>query len=129
MFFPGFSYTLVELPTKSVQAKNSRSGAVVASRVVFAQTFASRAVGLMGRKSMESGEGLWIEPCSSIHTCFMRFPIDVLFLDEGRSVVRVIDRLKPWRFSPIVWKAKSVLELKGGSLQGSVRPGDVLEFK
>ena len=83
----------------------------------------------MGRKALAPGEGLWIEPCSSIHTCFMRFPIDVVFLDEKLSVVRVIASMKPWRFSTWVWKARSVLELESGTLRDSVRPGDVVRIQ
>jgi len=112
-----------------VQATNSSNGKLVAARVVRAETAKTRVIGLMGRGSMEPGEALWIVPCSNIHTFFMRFPIDVLFLDEKNSVVRVIDRLKPWRVSPWVWKAHSVLELEGGALNGAVKPGDRLEFR
>ena len=112
-----------------MEARNSRSGQVIATRVVRADTAGSRAVGLLGRKSMEPGEALWIEPCSSIHTFFMRFPIDVLFLDEKCTVLRVVADMRPWRISPWIWKARSVLELRGGSLRDSVKAGDVLDFK
>lgn len=78
---------------------------------------------------MEPGEGLWIVPCPMIHTFFMRFPIDVLFLSRGLKVVRVIEGLAPWRLSPWVWAAHSVLELGGGSLRGSVAVGDELELR
>ena len=64
-----------------------------------------------------------------IHTFFMRFDIDVIFLDKERKVLKVIEKMKPWRLSPWVLSARSVLELGAGSLQGSVRIGDVLEFK
>ena len=58
----------------------------MASRVVRAETAGTRAKGLLGRAGMDPGEALWIVPCSSIHTFFMRFPIDVLFLDEKLTV-------------------------------------------
>ena len=78
---------------------------------------------------MASEEGLWIVPCPMIHTFFMRFAIDVLFLDRRLNVVRVLENLKPWRLSPWVFRATSVLELAGGRLQGSVRVGDQLEIR
>ena len=68
-------------------------------------------------------------PCPTIHTFFMKFPIDALFLDDGLRVRLVIENLKPWRLSPWVLSARSVLELKGGTLQGRVRAGDLLELR
>jgi uncharacterized membrane protein (UPF0127 family) len=111
-----------------MKATNSRDGKVVASCVTKADTTASRVKGLLGREKMSPSEALWIIPCSNIHTFFMRFPIDVLFLDERLKVLRVIENLKPWRISPWVWKAQSVLEMGGGSLGGRVGSGDVLEI-
>ena len=90
---------------------------------------ALRSKGLLGRASMDEGEGLWIVPCPMIHTFFMKFPIDVLFLDSGLRVVRVIEGLRPWRLSPWVWSAHSVLELPGGSLLDAVAAGDRLEMR
>jgi len=107
---------------------NAARGKVVASRVAIAADLGSRSKGLLGRTSLAPEEGLWIVPCPMIHTFFMKFPIDALFLDDARRVVRVIEGLKPWRVSPWVWSARSVLELKGGVLRGSVRVGDRLEM-
>ncbi|HVE13570.1 MAG TPA: DUF192 domain-containing protein [Elusimicrobiota bacterium] len=93
-----------------------------------ADTPKTRAVGLLSRSSLEPGEGLWIVPCASIHTLFMRFAIDAVFLDEDLVVRRVLEDLKPWRLSPWVLSAHSVLELPGGSVKGTVVPGDRLEI-
>ena len=101
----------------------------MASKVVKADDYEARSLVLLGRTSMKPEEGLWIVPCPMIHTFFMKFPIDVLFLDAGQKVVRVIENLKPWRVSPWVFAARSVLELAGGALKGSVQVGDELEFK
>ncbi len=101
----------------------------MAGRVEKADTPATRSKGLLGRESLAQDEGLWIVPCPMIHTFFMKFAIDVLFLDKSLKVVRVIEGLKPWRVSPWVLRAHSVLELAGGSLKGSVAVGDVLEIK
>ena len=89
----------------------------------------TRAVGLLGRSGMEPGEGLWIVPCPMIHTWFMRFSIDVLFLDRGLKVLKVLEDFRPWRLSPLVPSGHSVLELPAGALKGSVREGDLLEIR
>ena len=100
----------------------------MADRVSRAGTHWSRMVGLLGRESLGDGEGLWIEPCAMIHTFFMRFAIDAVFLDREGKAVRVVEDLRPWRVSPWVLGASSVLELAGGSLKGAVKPGDALEI-
>jgi uncharacterized membrane protein (UPF0127 family) len=116
---------------------NVVGGRILAVRVEKADEAASRAKGLLGRESLGADEALWIfqpslawmVPCPTIHTFFMKFPIDVLFLDASLRVSRVIENLKPWRLSPWVPSSRSILELKGGVLQGSVRPGDRLEMR
>lgn len=102
---------------------------MLASEVTKVDTLLARAVGLLGRSSMDPREGLWIIPCSQIHTFFMAFPIDVMFLDRGQAVVRVIENLKPWRMTSWVRGAHSAFELAGGTLRGSVRAGDQVEFR
>jgi hypothetical protein len=64
-----------------------------------------------------------------IHTFFMKFPIDVLVLDRGLVVRRVLEELQPWRLSPWVLSAHSTLELRGGVLRGSTAVGDRLEMR
>jgi len=110
-------------------ALNATRGATLAARVAKVDTPASRSKGLLGRDSLAADEGLWIVPCPMIHTFFMRFPIDVVFLDSELRAVRVIEDLRPWRISPWVLSARSVLELAGGVLKGSVCVGDRLELK
>ncbi|MFA5139359.1 MAG: DUF192 domain-containing protein [Elusimicrobiota bacterium] len=94
-----------------------------------ANTPRSRAKGLLGRESLAQDEGMWIVPCSMVHTFFMRFAIDVVFLDRENKVLRVCEGLEPWRVSPWVLRGHSVLELAGSSLRGTLRKGDVLEFE
>lgn len=110
-------------------ARVAGTGETIATRVETADDAASRSKGLLGRDYLPDGAGLWIVPCPMIHTFFMQFSIDVLFLDRALKVVRVIENLKPWRLSPWVFSAHSVLELKGGSLKGRVAPGQTLELK
>jgi uncharacterized membrane protein (UPF0127 family) len=68
---------------------------------------------LLGRRELASGAGLLIRPTFSIHTFFMRFPIDAVFLDRGGSVVDVVRRLRPWRAATRL-RARAVLELPAG---------------
>ncbi len=100
----------------------------IAARVEKAEDYASRSRGLLGRDSLAREEGLWIVPCPMIHTFFMRFAIDVLFLDRGLKVLRVIENLRPWRLSPWVWGADSVLELPAGASRGLAAAGAHLEI-
>lgn len=80
-------------------------------RAEVARTFWQRFKGLMGRKTLPRGEGMLILKCNSIHTCFMRFPIDATFLDRDDNVVKVVRNIRPWRL--FVWggsRAVKVLE-------------------
>lgn len=82
----------------------------------------------MGRRDFAVGRGLWIEPCNSIHMFFMRFPIDVLFLDREGQVKRVLLNLKPWRISPIVFGARTCVELPAGTLSDKSLQGKRLRL-
>ena len=105
------------------------SGRVVVADMEMARTSWSRFMGLMGRPSLAQGAGLWIEPCNSIHMFFMRFAIDVLFLDRQRRVKKVMLNLKPWRISPIVFGARSVVELPAGTLVDRALVGSLLTLE
>ena len=113
-------------------ARNLSKDRLIASRVSKAESIRDRMRGLLGRDSLPPDEGLWIVPCPQIHTFFMRFPIDVVFLDRDLRVVAVAEGLKPWRVFPwLPWDfdSHSVLELAGGTLKGSVSIGDRVEFR
>jgi uncharacterized membrane protein (UPF0127 family) len=83
--------------------------------------------GLMGRRSLPAGEGLLLKPAPSIHTAFMRFSIDVIFLDRDLQVVRLVDGLPPWRAAS-ARAARTVLELAAGEIaRREIQVGDKLE--
>lgn len=103
------------------------TGLEVASRAREAKSLTERMLGLMFSKSIPNGDALWIKPCNSIHTFFMNYPIDVLFIDKNLRVVKTYENLRPWRITPIHFKSSSVLELSGGILEGRVRVGEQLE--
>ena len=112
-----------------MQAINVTRSQVLANRLAVADTFFSSLIGLLGRPLLSPGEGLWIFPCQSIHTMGMRFSIDVLFLDNDRSVIHMVSRMKPFRVSKHVSKAESVLELPAATIElTGTRLGDQLEF-
>jgi uncharacterized protein len=91
-----------------------------------------RMKGLIGKPAdrFPRGSGLWILPCNGIHTFGMRFPIDAVYLDSQERVVRMYQRLVPFRIGSIIFKAKSVLELPAGALEMTrTQVGDELEFR
>lgn len=95
---------------------NVDSDKPVARRVERAQSFRTRLVGLLGHRGLDADEGLWIQPCDSIHTFFMRFPIDVAFVDKIGTVMKRYDALKPWRATRLHSRAAACVELAAGTL-------------
>ena len=105
-------------------------GAVLATDARRATRVGERLRGLLGTGALPSGRGLHIEPCSSIHTFFMSYPIDVLFLDREGRVLRAIHSLAPWRATLPVLGARGVVELPAGTLQAAgVAVGDRVHFR
>ena len=96
-------------------AVNQRNGTELAAEVRLARSLWARFWGLMGRRSLPDGHGLLIRPCSSVHMFFMRFPIDVIFLDRDNRVVKIIPAMKPWRAALGGRGAHSALELNAGA--------------
>jgi uncharacterized membrane protein (UPF0127 family) len=85
--------------------------------------------GLIGRQGLPAGEGLLVSPAPAIHTAFMRFPIDALFLDSNMRVVEIVERLRPWRVAS-KRRARAVLELSAGECaRRGVEIGDRLELR
>lgn len=94
-----------------------------------ARSLVSRAIGLLGRASLTAGEALVLEPCGSIHTAFMRFPIDVVYLDRAHRVVKAVPELRPFRMSAAQRGARAVIELPSGLLaRTGTAVGDELSF-
>jgi uncharacterized protein len=107
-------------------AVQSHAGVVVCDACLIADSPALRLRGLLGRPELASGEGLLLRPTGSIHTWFMRFPIDAVFLDRELRILRVVDRMRPWR-AAAARKARAVLELPAGeAVRRGIAPGDVL---
>ena len=79
-----------------------------------ADTFLKRLIGLMGRRNLAKGHGIWIAPCNAIHMLFMRFAIDAVFIDKNRRVKKIFRNLKPWSGFAVCLSAWGVLELNAG---------------
>jgi uncharacterized membrane protein (UPF0127 family) len=79
-----------------------------------AHSFFERGIGLLTRKSLAMSEGLWIDPCRDIHTFFMKFSIDCIFLDDKMEIYKIAANVKPFRFVGPYWRARSVIEVPAG---------------
>ena len=101
-------------------------GRVVCERCAVADNPLTRMKGLLGRSELPRGEGLLLRPGSSIHTHFMRFPIDAVFVDDDLRVLEVVDTMKPWRIKARRG-ARAVIELAAGECERrAVHAGDRL---
>jgi len=89
-----------------------------------------RFCGLMLTPELRAGHGILLKPCNSVHMFFMRYALDIIFLDKDMRILRICHNLKPWHISPIVWKADSVLECPAGlAEQHGLDIGDELELR
>jgi uncharacterized protein len=112
-----------------VRVENVTRGTVVAERVTVAVGLRDRSVGLLGRRSLEPTEGLWIERSPSIHMFFMRFAIDAVFVAADGRVTKIAHGLRPWRIVAWAPGARDCLELASGAARRSgTAPGDVLRL-
>lgn len=103
------------------------TGKTVVAQLRIADGFWSRLVGLQFRRPLPSGAALLLVPCNSVHTCFVRFPVDVVFLDGNGSVLAVRRSLRPWRLAWGPRKSHAALEVLAGS--ADVQPGEKLRLE
>ncbi|WP_348262193.1 DUF192 domain-containing protein [Telmatobacter sp. DSM 110680] len=108
--------------------RNQKRDTKLADKLEVAGSGPKRSKGLLGRKNLGPGEGLWIIPCEAVHTFFMQFPIDLVYLDRKYRVKKICAIVPAWRFSACL-SAHSVLELPAGTIQDSqTQVGDILEI-
>jgi uncharacterized membrane protein (UPF0127 family) len=111
-----------------IRVRNLTRNAQIASSVEVADSGARRSRGLLGRKGLAAGEGLWIVPCEAIHTFGMQFSIDLVYLDREYRIRKIRKNVPPWRLSACL-QAHSVIELAAGSiLEKNAQPGDIVEI-
>jgi hypothetical protein len=98
---------------------NQTRNTVLADKARIADSFLSRLIGLLNCSGLRQGEALVLSPSNSIHSFFMRFTFDAIFLDRGQQVIALIPGLKPFRISRVYFNAVSTIELPVGSIQAS----------
>ncbi len=107
---------------------NKTRGLIISQNVKLADNFFKRLVGLISEKEISGDYGIMIPNCISVHTCFMKFAIDVVFIERSMRVID-ISMLKPWRFSKIYPQAYGVLEFKAGFTYDKISIGDLIEMR
>ena len=111
-----------------IAVRNLTRGTTVAGKVATAESFWQRLTGLLARPPLAEGDGLLICPCRAVHTWFMPYPIDVVFVDSTWRVQAVVENMRPYHLSPMVRKAEMVLELPAGAIRRSAtRVQDALQ--
>jgi len=111
-----------------MQVANLTRQTVLAASVEVADSGPKRSKGLLGRKGLAPGTGLWIVPCEAVHTFWMQFPIDLIYLDRNLVIKKIRNSVGPWRLSGCL-SAHSVLELSPGTARETrAERGDKLEF-
>jgi len=111
-----------------LRVTNLTRNTMLATCMEVAESAAMRNKGLLGRKQLAPGEGLWISPCEAVHTFWMKFPIDLVYLDRKNRIRKLVSTVPPWRLSACL-RAHSVLELPSGTIRETqTQPGDTLEF-
>jgi hypothetical protein len=116
------------VPESRLTVTNLTRGTVLATCLELADSGPKRNKGLLGRKALAAGGGLWIVPCESVHTFFMQFSIDLVYLDRNNTVRKVRESVPPWRLSACL-SAHSILELPSGVIRATrTERGDRLEF-
>jgi len=111
-----------------VKAINCTRQTELGNNIEVADHGPTRAKGLLGRKQLNPGGGMWIVPCESVHTFFMQFAIDLVYLDRQNRIKKVRHAVPPWRVSACL-SAHSVIELPAGTiLKTKSEKGDAVEF-
>jgi len=117
---------------KTGYAFNLTRQTFLATQLRVADNHRQRLLGLMGtsKSAFQSGAGLWINPCHGVHTMFMRYPIDVIYLDPEHRVIRIEDAVRPWRMTPVIIESATVIELPAHTAwdTGTI-VGDQVEIK
>ncbi len=112
---------------KKVLFREKISKQNIAAEVLVAESFLERLKGLMFEAPLASDQGMLITRCNSIHTMFMRFSLDVLFLNSEGKIIKIIKAIPPWRITWFYLKASKVLELPAGACPEFLREGDYVE--
>ncbi len=117
-------------PGQRLKVINEANGNVLVQRLQLALRWGSRLRGLLGHAPLSDGEGMLLMPCNGVHTCFMGYTIDALFLDDEARIHRLVEELAPWRFTAVHAEAVATLELAArAAARAGVAAGDRLVFE
>jgi hypothetical protein len=120
---------LAKQPQPNTAAINITKGVALATELEIATSFAARSKGLLGRRGLPKDGGMLIDPCPSVHTWFMGFAIDVIFLDNKNRVVGLKRDMKPWRMAGS-WRGAKTIELPVGIIASTITQlGDIVAFQ
>jgi len=109
---------------------NISKNTILADQALIADSFLKRLVGLLNRKSLNPQEALVLAPSNCIHSLFMRFTIDALFLDKAGKVVGSLSSFRPFRFSPLFFKSYLTIELPESTIKRSqTQLGDLVKIE
>lgn len=114
---------------KQVKIFRQSDGLQLGDKIFWAKGMFDRMKGLLGRNGLGNGEGVLLDPCNSVHTFFMKFPIMIIFLSKENKVVKIIQDLRPWRVTRPYFSAVRTLEIPCDSPGRNLRVGDILEVK
>jgi len=112
-----------------MKVTNSSKNTILADKAKVAEGFFARLIGLLNRKSLNQGEALVLSPSNSIHSFFMRFTIDAIFLDKAAKVIAALPSFKPFRLSGVYFNSHTVIELPADTIRITrTEPGDTIQI-
>lgn len=112
-----------------MKIRNNTQSTLIAENCRMADNFRSRLVGLLDRSEITPGDALVITPCQQIHMFFMKFPIDVIFVDRSENVVGLVENIQPFAMSAIVRNSYRAIEVPVGTIaQTHTCMGDTIQF-
>ena len=100
---------------------------ILSQNILIAESLFDRLIGLMFSEKLVGSDGLMLDPCRSIHTFFMRYSLDIIFLSSENQIIKIIRNMKPWRMTWIYFRANKTLELPAGKFPFDLKEGDILE--
>ncbi|MHB1457902.1 MAG: DUF192 domain-containing protein [Armatimonadota bacterium] len=107
-----------------------RNGIIIADRIERAGSLMSQLKGLIGRRKFENGSAMIFPGCKQIHTFFMQFPIDILFVDKNRKVIKIIEKFQPGKISAYIGDSADVIELPSHTIYDCrITIGDELVYE
>jgi len=114
----------------NIRIINLTKNQVLAEEVLLSTNFLKRLKGLLGYKSLEKNQAMILRPANSVHTFFMRFPIDVLFVDRNKIVVKIFRNMKPFKVTGVYLKSAFVIESSAGVIDSTqTAEGDCLQIQ